>query len=72
MISQRLNLDVIAAARVPSPQFGGGLIELAVLFLILAVLAAVLGARGIAGLSMDVAKWLVVIFVALAIVSILL
>lgn len=72
MISQRLNLDVVTAARVPSPQFGGGLIELAVLFLILAVLAAVFGAKGIAGLSMDIAKWFVIIFVALAVISILL
>ena len=50
-------------------QFGGNFIELAVLFLILALVAAVLGARGIAGLSMDIAKWLVIIFVVLAIVT---
>jgi len=37
--------------------------------LILALVAAVLGARGVAGLSMDIAKWLVVIFVVLAIVA---
>jgi len=51
---------------------GGGLVELAVLFLVLAVVAAVFGARGIAGLSMDIAKWLVIIFVVLAVVSYLL
>ncbi len=45
------------------------LIGLAVLFLILAVVAYVLGARGIAGMSMQVAKWLVIIFVILAIVT---
>lgn len=50
-------------------QFGGGLIELAILFLILALVAAVLGARGVAGLSMDIAKWIVIIFVILAIVA---
>jgi uncharacterized membrane protein YtjA (UPF0391 family) len=50
-------------------QFGGDLIELAVLFLILALVAAVLGARGVAGLSMEIAKWLVIIFVVLAIVT---
>ncbi|PSQ10098.1 DUF1328 domain-containing protein [Halobacteriales archaeon QS_5_70_15] len=50
-------------------QFGGGFIELAVLFLILAVVAAVLGARGVAGLSMEIAKWLIIIFVVLAIIS---
>lgn len=44
------------------------LIYLAVLFLILAFVAFVLGARGIAGFSMRIAKWLVIIFVILAIV----
>jgi uncharacterized membrane protein YtjA (UPF0391 family) len=51
-------------------QIGGGdFIELAILFLLLAIVAAVLGARGIAGLSMEIAKWLVIIFVVLAIVT---
>lgn len=53
-------------------QFGGGFLELAVLFLILAVVAAVVGARGIAGVSTTVAKWLVFSFVVLAIVSLVL
>ena len=50
-------------------QLGGDLIGLAILFLVLAVVAAVLGARGIAGLSMNIAKWLVIIFVVLAVVT---
>ncbi|PSP93325.1 hypothetical protein BRC78_02165 [Halobacteriales archaeon QH_8_68_33] len=50
-------------------QFGGDLLGLAVLFLVLALVAAVLGARGVAGLSMDIAKWLVIIFVVLAVVT---
>lgn len=50
-------------------QFGDGFIGLAVLFLVLALVAAVLGARGVAGLSMDIAKWLIIIFVVLAIIS---
>lgn len=53
-------------------QFSGGFIELAILFIVLAIVAAVLGAQGIAGLSMDIAKWLIIIFVVLAIVSLLL
>ena len=53
-------------------QFGDSLIGLAVLFLVLALVAAVLGARGVAGLSMDIAKWLVIIFVVLAVVTFLL
>ncbi len=57
------------SAQVAPFQLGGGLIELAILFLILAVVAVVLGASEIAGLSMRIAKWLVIIFVVLAIVS---
>ncbi|MCQ6962997.1 DUF1328 domain-containing protein [Methanolobus chelungpuianus] len=45
------------------------LIELAVIFLILAIVAYILGARGVAGFSMEIAKWLVIIFIILAIVS---
>ncbi|MFA5348311.1 MAG: DUF1328 domain-containing protein [Methanoregula sp.] len=48
------------------------LIYLAVLFLILALVAFILGARGIAGFSMEIAKWLVIIFVVVAIVTFLL
>ncbi|RAW46207.1 DUF1328 domain-containing protein [Halorubrum sp. 48-1-W] len=50
-------------------QFGGDLIGLAILFLVLAVVAGIAGASGVAGLSMSIAKWLVIIFVVLAIVS---
>ncbi|MFC6770232.1 DUF1328 family protein [Halorubrum pallidum] len=53
-------------------QFGGDLIGLAVLFLVLALVAAVLGASGVAGMSMAIAKWLVIIFVVLAIVTFIL
>jgi uncharacterized membrane protein YtjA (UPF0391 family) len=48
------------------------LIELAVLFLVLALVAYILGAREIAGFSMDIAKWLVIIFVIVAIVAFIL
>jgi uncharacterized membrane protein YtjA (UPF0391 family) len=44
----------------------------AVFFFILAITAWVLGARGVAGLSMTVAKWLVVIFIVLAIIALIL
>lgn len=45
------------------------LLELAIAFFILALVAGVLGAGGIAGLSMDIAKWLVIAFIVLAILS---
>lgn len=50
-------------------QFGGGFLEFAILFAILAIVAAVLGASGIAGVSMTIAKWFVIVFVALAVLS---
>jgi len=44
-------------------------LELAIAFFVLAIIAGALGAGGIAGLSMDVAKWLVVVFLVLAVLS---
>jgi uncharacterized membrane protein YtjA (UPF0391 family) len=49
-----------------------GLIFLAVIFLVLALIFYIAGARGIAGFSMEIAKWLVIIFVVVAIISFLL
>ncbi|PKL60459.1 MAG: DUF1328 domain-containing protein [Methanomicrobiales archaeon HGW-Methanomicrobiales-4] len=48
------------------------LIYLAVIFLVLALVFAIMGAKGIAGLSMEIAKWLVIIFVVVAIVTFIL
>jgi uncharacterized membrane protein YtjA (UPF0391 family) len=45
------------------------LIGLAVIFLVLALIAFILGARGIAGFSMEIAKWLIIIFIVLAILT---
>jgi uncharacterized membrane protein YtjA (UPF0391 family) len=45
------------------------LIGLAVILLVLALVAFILGARGIAGFSMEIAKWLVIIFIILAIIT---
>ena len=51
---------------------GGGFIELAILFFILAIIAAVVGLGGVAGISMQIAKIFVVVFLVLAIISLLL
>jgi uncharacterized membrane protein YtjA (UPF0391 family) len=48
------------------------LLSLAVGFFVLALIAGVLGARGVAGISMDIAKWLVIIFIVLAVISLIL
>jgi uncharacterized membrane protein YtjA (UPF0391 family) len=49
-----------------------GLIFLAVIFLVLALIFYIAGARGIAGFSMEIAKWLVIIFVIVAIITFIL
>jgi len=53
-------------------QFTGDFLQYAIVFFVLAIIAAVVGARGVAGVSMTIAKWLVIIFLVLAIVSLLL
>lgn len=45
------------------------LLEFAVAFFVLALVAGILGAGEVAGLSMDIAKWLVIAFIVLAILS---
>ena len=48
------------------------LIYLAVVFLVLALVFFILGMKGIAGFTMEVAKWLAIIFVIVAIVTFIL
>ncbi len=48
------------------------LITLAVIFLILALVFYIVGARGIAGFTMEIAKWLVIIFIIVAVITFLL
>jgi uncharacterized membrane protein YtjA (UPF0391 family) len=45
------------------------LLDLGIVFLIIAFLAYVLGARGIAGFSMEIAKIIIVVFVVLFLIS---
>jgi len=48
-----------------------GLLGLIVLFLVLALVAYVLGARGVAGFSMELARILIVVFVILAVLALI-
>ncbi len=48
------------------------LLELAIGFFVLAIIAGALGAGGVAGMSMGIAKWLVIAFLVLAVVSLVL
>ncbi|GCF13900.1 hypothetical protein Harman_18350 [Haloarcula mannanilytica] len=65
-------LAVPPAVTVPLQSGGGGLLYYAVVFVVLAFVAGIAGFRGVAGLSFRVAKFLVVIFLALALVTFLL
>lgn len=47
------------------------LLTLAIIFFVLAVVAAVLGMWRVAGISMEIGKWLAIVFIILAIISIL-
>jgi uncharacterized membrane protein YtjA (UPF0391 family) len=60
------------AVSIPVVPLQGSFIELAIVFIVLAIVAAVLGARGVAGLSMTIAKWFIVLFIVLAIISLVL
>lgn len=44
------------------------LLYLAVVFFVIALILGVLGWRG-AGISMDIAKWLIIVFIILAVLS---
>ncbi|WIV68095.1 DUF1328 family protein [Natrialbaceae archaeon AArc-T1-2] len=48
------------------------MLELALAFFVIAIIAAAVGATGVAGISMSIAKWLVLIFLVLAALSLLL
>ncbi len=62
----------IEALQLMPLQFSGGFIQLAIAFFVLAIIAAVVGASGVAGISMTIAKWFVIIFIVLAIISLVL
>jgi uncharacterized membrane protein YtjA (UPF0391 family) len=64
--------SLFALGRSSLLQFSGDFIQWAVIFFIIAIVAAVMGARGVAGVSMTIAKWFVIIFLVLAVVSLLL
>lgn len=53
------------------PLQGGGLLWLAIVFIVLAVVAGLAGFRGIAGLTMGAARLLVLVFIVLAVISFL-
>ncbi|WP_255193081.1 DUF1328 family protein [Natronobeatus ordinarius] len=60
------------ATAAPLQLADGGFLYWAIVFFVLAIVAAAVGARGVAGISMEVARIFVLVFLILAIVSLLL
>lgn len=56
----------------PLQLFTGQFLQYAIVFFVLAILAWVVGARGLAGISMSIARLFVLVFLVLAVVSLLL
>ena len=48
------------------------MLELALLFVVIAIIAAAFGATGIAGITLSIAKWIVLLFLVLALIAFLL
>jgi uncharacterized membrane protein YtjA (UPF0391 family) len=52
--------------------FSGEFLQYAIGFLVLALIAALVGFRGVAGISMEIARLFVLLFLVVAVVSLLL
>lgn len=72
MIATAGQLQIADLAYLVPLQFTGDFLYWAVVFFILAIVAAAVGARGVAGVSMTVAKWFVILFLVLAIITLIL
>ena len=64
-------LTTLASAGLLAQALPGGLIGLAVLFFIIAIIAYVLGARGVAGMSAGIGRTLLFVFLVLAVVLVI-
>ena len=69
--SSSVVLAELAFSAIPM-QFSGGFLQYAIVFFVLAIIAAVVGAQGVAGISMEIAKWFVIIFIILAVITLVL
>ena len=64
-------LTTLASAGLLAQAFPSGLIGLAVLFFIIAIVAYVLGARGVAGMSAGIGRTLLFVFLVLAVILVI-
>lgn len=63
---------LVAGLLLPMQLFSGEFIQYAILFFVLAIIAWVVGARGLAGISMSIARIFVLVFLVLAIITLVL
>ena len=64
-------LTTLASAGLLAQALPGGLVGLAVLFFIIAIIAYVLGARGVAGMSAGIGRTLLFVFLVLAVILVI-
>ena len=64
-------LTTLAASLPVLAQLPGGLISIAIVFFIIAILAYVLGARGVAGMSAGIGRTLLFVFLVLAVIMVI-
>ena len=61
-------LTTLATSALLAQAFPTGLVSLAIVFFIIAILAYVLGARGVAGMSAGIGRTLLFVFLVLAVI----
>jgi uncharacterized membrane protein YtjA (UPF0391 family) len=66
MLSTLASSALLAQVALP-----GGLIGIAIIFFIIAILAYVLGARGVAGMSAGIGRTLLFVFLVLAVIMVI-
>ena len=65
-------VHVAQVALLPAQLFTGEFLTYAIVFFVLALVAGLVGFRGIAGISMEIARLFILIFLVLAIVTLIL
>ena len=61
----------LASSALLAQAFPSGLVSLAIVFFIIAILAYVLGARGVAGMSAGIGRTLLFVFLVLAVIFVI-
>ena len=64
-------LPTLATTTAVLAQMPGGLIGIAIIFFIIALVAYVLGARGVAGMSAGIGRTLLFVFLVLAVIMVI-